>query len=138
MINDENNIIRKGDTISLLTSFTKNENLKIFIELSNDDLLDLPDNIPKSKIIYCDDERITKDLLSNFKFTYTNGDMATCESEIYILVGDSLVYNANIVISDNITGIQDASLGWLEPVKMSTFNKILMQFKSTQKPIIIL
>lgn len=138
MINDENNIISKGDTISLLTNLTKNENLKIFIELSNEDLLELPDNIPKSKVIYCDDERTTKDLLSNFKFTYTDGDMATCESTIYILVKDSLAYKANIVISNNITGIQDSSLGWLEPVNMKMFNKILMKFKSTLKPIIII
>ena len=95
-------LINNGDTINLILKIHTLDNLRVFLHFDRNDLKELPKEIPHHNILYTDNANIIKKLSENFKFICTGGDMATCESIIYILAGDTLVYKTNIVVSDDI------------------------------------
>lgn len=111
---------------------------KIYIHIANSDLDILPDGIPRRKLLYTEDSIVVKQLINNFTFKYTNSDIATCESCIYIYSNDSLIFESGIVIEPDNIGLQKETFGWIELVRRDEFIDILRKFKPIYQPIIFL
>lgn len=107
-----------------------------YLLFNKTDLKELPSGMNKSKMLGYSNNKILQSLKNNFLFTQTGGDMATCESKIYIYKDSKLVFHSSFVLTDNILGIQNSLVGWSDAVNKVELKKILFKFKPVNKPIV--
>lgn len=107
---------------------------KAFLILSLDDWSELPEGMPARRVLVCTDAAVLQQLKDNFSFEISGGDMATVESELWVYCHDTLKLMTNIVIEQNIIGIQNELTGWADAVNKEQLCHIFTQFKPYRWP----
>lgn len=130
--------LQKGDTVNPLQNLDLSLDVEIYLHISKSDLKELPVSIPNHKILYTNNDELIRKLVEEFNCIYTNGDMATCESLLRVFVEGKLVYQTNIVINDDLVGLQNSSLGWIEVCNSSKLVELFEKFTPVYTPIISL
>lgn len=104
------------DNVAILKGldFTKNNYRALLIIR---DKIDLSDEI-RGSILETKNNAVLKEIQSEWKFTKTNGDMATVENELLVYEGDKIIFRSGIVLDDsknsNLQGLQNSDMGWLK------------------------
>ena len=62
--------------------------------------------------------------------------MATVESELWVYNHDSLIFMSNIVIENDVVGLQCNQRGWLESVEKDKLCRIFEKFRPYHSPFI--
>lgn len=128
-INDENKPFQQIDF--------DNGEYKAFVVIAISDVMNLPVNIPRYRVLKTTDKKILNQL-KNCEFISSGGDVATVESRIYILRDNSLIYESGLVLDNEYEGIQNKRLGWAESKQKGQLTKIISQFTKELKPIVFL
>jgi hypothetical protein len=115
--------------------FTNGENTA-YLVLSSQDIAELPDGIPRHKVLVCTQNAILENLKKSLVFRPTHGDMATCESRLLVYHEHKLVLSTAIVIGKTTTGIQSSHSGWLEATDPAGLVSVFGAFEPVYFPII--
>lgn len=93
--------------------FTKNKYKALLIIR---DKIDLSDKI-KGTVLETEDVDVLKEIQKEWKFTKTNGDLATVENELLIYENETILFRTGIVLDQrknrNLQGLQNSDMGWL-------------------------
>jgi len=107
---------------------------KVFLILASDDWSERPEGMPSRRVLVCTDAAVLQQLKDNFSFEISGGDIATAESELWVYSHDTLKLMTNIVIEQNIIGIQNELTGWADAVNKEQLCHIITQFKPYRWP----
>ncbi len=138
---NQNEIVNISDTTEVKFNpindldFSTGNNVA-YLFFSKEDIKELPEQISKYKILECEDNEVLQNLRSNFWFEKTGGDMATCESKIYLYQNGELVFYASIVLKNNSVGIQSIRTGWANASDEEKLKDIFLKFKPVKRPIL--
>lgn len=111
---------------------------KVILLLSFDDIIELPSNVCKRKVLVCSDNSILKQLQNNFDFKISGGDMATAQSQIIVVKNNEIILKANLVIDENFIGIQNEKLGWAEATNKEKLSNLFKKFKPYRRLLLVL
>lgn len=115
--------------------FTSGDNV-VYLYFDISDIKELPKEMGRYKVFECSQNDILKKLKKSFHFRKLSGDMATCESSIYVYKDNELVLHAYFVLTENLVGLQSQLTGWSEAVNKEELMDILMKFKPVRRPIV--
>lgn len=115
--------------------FSKGDNVG-YLLFSRQDIKELPKEISKFKLLECRDNKTLENLKDNFWFEKTNGDMATCESEIFLYKNGKLVFHTSIAITNHNMGIQSTKTGWADSSNEKELKTTFSKFKPVKRPIV--
>lgn len=116
--------------------FSTGENL-VYLYISEEDIEELPPGMGKHKLFECKENSVLSELRNNFWFIKSNGDMATCNSKLFVYKNNHLVLHTDFVLSNNVVGIQNSKAGWADAAEKAELKRIFLKFKPTYWPIII-
>ncbi len=88
-LNSQNNTIDSIITNPIMEYDLSKGNMEMVLIMSADDIDDLPMEMPKRRVLYCNDQKIMKNLQHAFSFEESGGDMATVESELLVFYNDT-------------------------------------------------
>lgn len=132
---------------SLFTTLKEDKGFKLSdkIKISNSkqykmiliirDRYDVPNDFSLDKVFITSDQELIKNFL-NTSFRYTNSDVATIESEIFIYENDQCILRSSITLRKE--GLQNSDFGWIEPEKKGELNSLIKKFNANYSPVIIL
>ena len=131
--------LKKGDKINVFENldFSKG-NCKAYLVISRSDFNDLNKSIKKATCLKTTDKVLLQEMKKNLLFTYTDGDVATVESAIYIYCDNKLVFESGIVLDKYSEGLQSKYWGWITPVQPNLLSSYCKQFKRVYWPIVFL
>lgn len=109
-----------------------------YLIFSKQDRQELPAGMNRRKVYICKDNVDLKSLKDDFFFLQSNGDIATCESDIFILKDNKIIFHSGLVFTDSIIGLQDGSFGWIDAINQKALKQHFLNFKPINYPIIIL
>lgn len=109
-----------------------------YVIFSNDDRSLLPESIPNSTVIRCDDRAILRELQDQVEFEYSESDMATVTTRMLIFKDDILMFDSGLVVDSGQEGLQNRDFGWIGCREIGTLSKVLGKFKRVWSPIVIL
>jgi hypothetical protein len=127
--------LQKGDTIKPLEKFDFDKGSWVAYLLLNNDKTNLSSEMPKGKCFKTTNIAVLKQMQSEWKFSYSGGDVATIESSIIIYNDGKKVFESGIAIDENSQGLQSRQFGWLEGLNLT---KNCKQFEKIYSPILIL
>ena len=128
----------KDEVFSLKKLFKEDhKNYKAYIILIDDDFEDLSPKIKKAKVLISTDQIVIDELLT-CKFKYTDSDVATVDSRIYIYDDGKLLFESGIVLDKNSQGLQNQEMGWVKPINENQFIAVCSKFKRYNFPLLIL
>ncbi len=143
-LNVDNTSFHKGDTIEPLKQydFTEN-NYSVYIVIHRNEVEELPAFIGRkkfslNKVLWTDELTVLKKIQKEFKFTYTGGDIATCQSMIYVYSDNDLIFQSAIVLEENTFGLQNQHFGWTPVLNSHQIISVLKEFKPYYYPILCL
>jgi hypothetical protein len=113
------------------------ENVTVYIVLNSEERKYFSIEIPKWKVLKTDKRVLIKDLL-NCKFQYTDSDVSTIQSKLYIYSGDELVFESNISLEEKNLGFQNSYIGWVSSIDDNNLLKIIKQFDRYNLPFLII
>ena len=123
--------LEKGDTLDLFKEYDfKDGNYSLFIVFSRDELESYP------KILFTNTPSVLTELKEVFKLTYTGGDMATCQSSLFLLQDDKIILNQRFAINKNNVGLQSRKYGWIQFIDKEAILKNLHKLEPTYWPFI--
>lgn len=138
---NQNEVLTVEDTLQ--TIFNPIENIDLstgnnvaYLLIGRTDAKELPQGMSKSKIFECRDNEVLQRLQENFIFIKTGGDMATCESEIFIYNNEKLVLHSSFVLTKSVVGLQNSVIGWGEALNKEKLKDILLHFDPVNRPIV--
>jgi hypothetical protein len=117
-------VFQRGDTVFPFGYINpKEKGWKIIIEIAGDDLSNLSVKVPGRKLSTAKPQVLK--LISNWKFIYNGGDLATVTSTILVYRNGTLVDQQGIVLDENQVGLQSIKFGWISPVNSKEIYKTL-------------
>lgn len=120
-----------GDTIMLLEPFRfESGRYELYFSFAASDG-------QKAKLLSTKDVNVLNRLKKSMHFTYTGGDMATCESFLYLMENDQLVLKTGIVLGAQ-AGIQSPEYGWIEPLDVQSIQNELNQLSPRYWPLVLI
>ena len=128
-------VLAKASIVNPLQDIDMTEG-KAILWLVADDWEDLPQGMPTRRVLMCTDARVLQQLKDNFSFEVSGGDMSTVESELWVYSHDSLVFMSNIVIENDVVGLQCNKVGWLESVEKDKLCRLFEKFRPCHSPFI--
>lgn len=143
-LNVNNNSFIKGDTIKPLKQYDLIENnCSVYLVIHRNEVEYLPSfverkNFQLSKVLWTDDIEVLKKIQKHFNFTYTGGDIATCQSMIYVYSDNDLIFQSAIVLEEDKFGLQNQLFGWTPALNSNEIIRILKEFKPYYYPILSL
>lgn len=126
----------KIETFNKLISET-NQECKMYLLFSEYDMKELPKGMKQKRLFCCKDRKLLINLMKSFKLKETGGDMATCESKLIFYIDSKLVLSTAFVLTDEIVGIQNQSIGWAEVEDKSKVIEIFKKFEPVNFPIVV-
>ena len=125
--------LEKGVKINLFNSFNFDEgDYSLYVIFTPED----SQYLGVSKVLYTDDKDILKKAQSVLLTEYTGGDVATCDSYLYLMKEDTPVLKMGLSIHNNIGGLQSSEYGWIEFVDFNGVYNLLHQLSSVYTPIL--
>jgi hypothetical protein len=76
--------------------------------------------------------------LSDCKFKYTGGDVATVESYICIMERGRVYFEAGLAIAGGQEGLQNSSFGWVESLRNGQLRRIIKKAEKVRSPVLFL
>ena len=135
-INSDTQIHVKGDVIQPLKKFNFNEgNWSAYLIIGRNDKDELPKEMPSGLRFKTEDKVLLKEI-QQWKFIYTEGDIATVESEFILYQNGKQVFKSGIVLNKENQGFQSKQYGWLQVSPNGTLTKQCKQFKKVNWPIL--
>ena len=134
---NQDHINKKYVTLANFLNLNQSSQLSVFIIFTDDDLKQLPHDIPHHKILYSNNDNLIKQLL-NASFFNTGGDLTTVCSKIVICQDRKKIFEAQILLSNENIGLQSSEIGWIEAVNTKTLIKIISRFDIYKYPILII
>ena len=134
---NQDHINKKYVTLANFLNLNQSSQLSVFIILTDNDLKQLPHDIPHHKILYSNNDNLIKQLL-NASFFNTDGDLTTVSSKIVICQSRKKIFEAQILLSNENIGLQSSEIGWIEAVNTKTLIKIISRFDIYKYPILII
>ena len=119
---------KKYVTLANFLNLNQGSQLSVFIIFTDDDLKQLPHDIPHHKILYSNNNNLIKQLLN----------LTTVSSKIVICQGREKIFQAQILLSNENIGLQSSKIGWIEAVNTKTLIKIISRFDIYKYPILII
>lgn len=113
-----------------------NKKTVAYLIFSEDDLNSLPKKMRRSKVLFCNDNRILTKIKSVFFFSKLKGDMATCDSQIIIYNDGNKILQSDILISKNLLGLQNKVTGWSESCHRYVLTNLFSKFKVSKSVLI--
>jgi len=135
-LNSQNNTIDSIITNPIMEYDLSKGNMEMVLIMSADDIDDLPMEMPKRRVLYCNDQKIMKNLQHAFSFEESGGDMATVESELLVFYNDTIVYSTNIVLEEKNIAIQNESIGYGRAINPTGLKDIFVKFKPYRKIVL--
>ncbi|MBZ4035397.1 hypothetical protein K6T82_11515 [Flavobacterium sp. 17A] len=131
--------LKKGSVFKLkdYIKTDKTGQYNIYLVLENEELNNLNIDIPKWKVLKCEDKQVIFDLF-NSELKCTGSDVSTIESKIYVYSENKLIFESEIVLDTNSIGLQNRESGWTKPVNDKEFINIFSQFKRYNLPVLII
>jgi len=117
-----------GDTVAPLRNydFTKGS-WEAEIVISKDDNMDLSDEVPRASVLRTSNVELLE-LIKNWKFVYTEGDIATVVNKFKLIKDDTVMASFGIILDKNTVGLQSQQYGWMPTVDSNYIFKIIKQF----------
>jgi hypothetical protein len=120
----------KGDSVNIFDKYDFNvDNYSLYVVCSSSEKLKF------SKVLFTDEKAVLNKMKEAFKFTYTGGDIATCESYLYLKKDNEIVFKTGIVL-EGVIGIQSEKYGWLEFKDDEKLKEVFKQLEPIYLPII--
>jgi len=133
LINTTNNSsidLLQGDRVSLFEGYNFNEeDYSFYIVFSS------REKIKFSRVLFTNQKTVLNQIKEAFDFTYSGGDMATCESYLYLKKADKIVLKVGITF-DEALGVQSGKYGWLEFKDNKKLRVVLKQLESVYYPYV--
>jgi hypothetical protein len=133
IVNGASQIVSADTTLTEFNPLEKADfnsgKISCYLAISKNDISSLPQSMTRYKIFKCTDQEILQALKESFQFKRTGGDMATCESSVFIYNGDRLLLHTSLILTDSIVGIQSRSIGWSEAVDRDKVKMLFSKFK---------
>jgi hypothetical protein len=107
-----------------------------YLVISMSDIRNLPIQMRKCTFYECRENVVLDNLRKHFYFEIKGGDMATCQSKLYIYKNGRKVFCSNILIMENTIGIQNQFTGWANSKNKDELKKIFNKFSPKFKLII--
>lgn len=112
-------------------------NNRMYLVFSASDRMELPLRMKHKKVFLCKNNAILKELQSNFQLM-GKGDMATCESKIFVYQNDQLVLCSSFVFTEKQIGLQNSIQGWGEAEKVDKLKELFLKFEPVDRPVVVL
>jgi len=129
---------RKGDVVKPFEAFNFDEGQWIaYLFISHSDQQDLSKEMPQGRKFKTTDRILLKEMQENWKFIYTDGDVATLESELILYHNGKLVFRSGILLNEKRQGLQNRQYGWLEATPRCILSRYCKKLKKVRWPIIL-
>lgn len=130
---------RPGQIFQLkdIPEIKNSQNKLVYIVINHEDRKNLSNAIPKWKVLKSDNTTLMNDLL-NCEFKYSESDVSTVQSKMYIYSNNTLVFESKISLDTNTLGLQNPITGWATPINYKQFVNIISQFDRYNLPIFII
>lgn len=136
--NELNNMDCNNGTINPLGKFDFSKGKwEMYIVLSSDDRNNLPSSIRKVNCFKTNDKLVLKSLQQNWSFECQGGDMATVDSDLYLIHDGNIVFSSGLMINSSQEGLQSEKFGWIFS-KNNLITSNLVKFNRVYSPIIVL
>ncbi len=120
----------QGDRVSLFEGYNFNEeDYSFYIVFSS------KEKIRFSRVLFTNKKEVLNQIKEAFDFTYSGGDMATCESYLYLKKADKTVLKVGIAFDETV-GVQSGRYGWLEFKDNKKLEIVLKQLESVYYPFL--
>jgi hypothetical protein len=93
--------------------------------------------MPKGQRLKTNDIALLKQMQKEWRFIYTEGDVATVESEIILCHNGKQVFRSGIVLSKARQGLQNRQYGWLEASPNGILTDQCKKFEKIYFPVFI-
>lgn len=113
------------------------KNSTIYIVLNSEERKHFSLKVPKWKILKTQNTTLVKELF-NCKFRYTNSDVSTVQSMIYVYSGNKLVFESEISLEENHFGLQNTYTGWVSPINNNELLTLVSKFDRYNLPLLII
>ena len=94
--------------------FESDDKWEVHLVFDIHDIKKLPKDITKVNYLMTSDISVLKSMKNNWNFKCSNGDMATVTSKILLKKNDLVVFEAGILMNDDIQGLQSEDFGWVQ------------------------
>ena len=135
-----NNItLKANDTFKLkeFIDFNSKKKYDAYIVIDREELTSISSMIHKYNILVSHDTTVIRYLFDN-KFKYTDADVSTIQSKIYIYCENSLVFESQISLEDNSLGFQNSDFGWVKSLEPRMFLNSISKFERYNLPILLI
>jgi len=122
-------ILEKGDTICLFDQFDFDSGGYVLYFVVIEPYPQYP------KVLYTADKECLKRLKEVFRLVYTGSDVATCESFMCLLKGDSIVLKM-YMSAEYTFGLQSSQYGWLKFAQQEEFKELLNSLTPVYSPFV--
>jgi hypothetical protein len=131
-VKSETQTHKEGDKFNVFEQYDfANGNYSLYLVLSNEEATELD----CSKVLFTSDIDILVRVKNAFTVTYTGGDIATCESYIYLLKNDDIIAKMGIALTET-TGLQSGTFGWLDFAHEHKVFYCIKSMKRVYKPYV--
>lgn len=113
------------------------KNATIYIVLNNEERRHFSLKVPKWKILKTKNTTLIRDLF-NCEFRYTNSDVSTVQSKIYVYSESKLVFESEISLEENHFGLQNTYTGWASAINNNELLRIVGKFDRYNLPLLII
>lgn len=110
----------------------------VYLNIDKSDFSELTSALPPYKLWKVIDVAALKNIQATWNFKPTGGDMATVASSMIIVHDQKIVFEAGIVLDENVVGLQSREFGWAEWAGEENFTKSLKDFKKVLSPVVFL
>ena len=107
---------------------------KAIIVFSKDDIRAIHPRMRQSRCLVCKNETVVIRILSLLDKMEGSGDIATCESRLYISYNETVI---GLVFNEHILGLQIPDKGWVEIDPQSELFELFCSFKPSHFPFIL-
>lgn len=110
----------------------------VYLIIDKSDFSELTSALPPYKLWKVNDVAALKNMQATWNFKPTGGDMATVASSMIIVHDQKIVFEAGIVLDENVVGLQSREFGWAEWAGKENFTKSLKDFRKVLSPVVFL
>lgn len=132
-------LISKGEIVNVLENHDFDSGKwEMYLIIAESDKVSISKDIPNGNIFKTEDKNLLKEMKKNCRFIYEKSDIATIESEIFLLKNENIVFRGGIVLDENMQGLQLANYGWLKVSSRKALSKYCKRLNRVYSPIVIL
>lgn len=110
----------------------------VYLILDSDDFEKLTPELKPHKVWKASSLSVLQDIQATWNFRPTGGDMATVTSSLLVVHDGKIIFEAGVVLDQNLYGLQSKKFGWAEPMQKEKFAQSLREFRKVQSPFVFI